>query len=88
MTYRLNLTPAEAKALAWIADRYQSATVLWDGAEHEETDAGTILTIPEHVAWDYAEALPRDNGVPGACLPPCAGGPLAEKLLDFLDSIV
>ena len=86
MSYTLTLTDEERNALAWVADRYTSAEVLYAGME--ETDAEGTFTVPEHVAWEYAEALPLDNGNPAQSVPPCVGGMLADKLLTLLDSIV
>lgn len=86
MSYTIRLQRHEMDALAWIADRYTSAEILWDGSDYDEETS--ILTVPEHVAWEYRDALPEDNGDPGATLPPCAGGSLAVALLAFLEGIV
>lgn len=86
MNYTLTLSPDAHRALAWIADRYTSAEVLYDGSEYDE-DTQT-LTVPEHVAHNYLDELPQDNGVEGAVLPPCAGGPLAEALISLYEQIV
>lgn len=86
MAYTIKLDRSAYDALAWIADRYVSAEVLYDGSDYdEETET---LTVPEHVAWEYTWALPEDNGNPNQAVPPCAGGPLADALLDFFVSIV
>lgn len=84
--YVVPMSPEAFDALGWIADRYTSAEILWDGSDYDE-DTET-LTVPEGVAWSYRDALPEDNGVADAALPPCAGGPLADSLLALLDSIV
>lgn len=84
--YTIHLTGDAWNTLLWIADRYTSAEVLVQGSDYD--DETGILTVPEHVAWEYAEALPEDNGVADAFLPPCAGGPLADALVEFFDSIV
>ena len=91
MSYQLTLTDSELKALAWIADRYQSAAVLYDGME-DASDENIRLTgdylfyVPEHVAWEYRDALEEEDG--NQIVPPCTGGTLAEKLISFLGSIV
>ena len=86
MSYTISLDRDALATLAWIADRYTSAEILFDGSDYDaETET---LTVPEHVAWEYAAALPEDNGNPTQSVPPCAGGPLAEALISFLDSIV
>lgn len=86
MNYSIRLDQDAMNALAWIADRYVSAEVLYDGSDYDP-DTET-LTVPEHIAWEYVEALPKDNGVAYADLPPCAGGLLAEALIAFFNSIV
>ena len=88
--YVFELTDRERDALAWIADRYPSAEVLFDGATWSADDDGDrwVALVPEHVAWNYRDALADDNGVPDAVLPPCAGGRLAEVLLDLWNAIV
>ncbi len=93
MSYKLTLTSSEHRALAWVADRYGSAEILYDGMVRTDDDDsgdgwGGVFDVPEHVAWNYAEELPRDNGVESALLPPCAGGSLAGKLIGLLDGIV
>lgn len=85
MAYLLTLTDDEYRALAWVADRYVSAEVLFDGMQ--ATDVDGVYAIPEHVAWDYDRALDEDeDGSP--LVPPCIGGPLAEKLIALRGSIV
>lgn len=92
MAYTIVLTDDEMGALNWIADRYLSAKILVDGATEdwgEDTDAfesdEVTLTIPEHVAWDYAEMLEEEDY---GLVPPCCGPTLADKLLRFWESIV
>lgn len=88
--YVFTLTDRERDSLAWIADRYTSAEVLFDGAEWTADDDGDRWTalVPEHVAWNYRDTLPDDNGVPDAMLPPGVGGRLGEVLIDLWDAIV
>jgi hypothetical protein len=91
MVYTLTLTADEHKALAWIADRYTSAEVLYDGldaTDDNDQDWGGNFTIAEHVVWEYMEALPEDNGNPGQIVPPCVGGTLADKLVRLWESVV
>lgn len=91
MAYTLTLTYDEQKALAWVADRYTSAEILYDGmyALGDEKDGGTVTyTVPEHIAWEYDAALPLDNGNDGQIVPPCVGGTLAEKLIQLREGIV
>ena len=89
MDYVFELTDRERDALAWIADRYPSAEVLFDGATWAADDDGDTWTakVPEHVAWNYRDALADDNWRTLG-LPPCAGGRLAEVLLDLWNAIV
>lgn len=91
MAYTLTLTYDEQRALGWVADRYTSAEVLYKGmfALGDEEDGGTVTyTIPEHIVWEYLDALPEDNGNPGQIVPPCVGGTLADKLVDLWNSVV
>ena len=91
MAYLLTLTYEEQRALGWVADRYHCAEVLYDGMyalDGEDADGSVTYRVPEHVAWEYAEALPLENGVEGAVLPPCVGGMLGEKLVRLLEEIV
>lgn len=91
MTYTLTLAPDERRTLAWLADRYECARVLYDAMERVDEHADETDTceyrIPEHVAWSYIEELDRENGC-GVAVPPCCGGALAEKLLKFREQIV
>ena len=87
--YRFELSDRERDALAWIADRYPSAGVLYDGAEWTADNDGDrwVALVSEHVARNYRDALADDNGDPDAVLPPCAGGRLADVLLDLWNAI-
>lgn len=93
--YTFTLTDRERDALAWIADRYVSAETLYDGASFEPADddgdpdyhGDWVVLVPEPVAWAYVDALENDeDGSP--VVPPCAGGPLADKLQAFYEAIV
>lgn len=77
--YVIPMSPDTYRSLAWIADRYTSAAVLYDGATHRPN----VLIIPEPVAAAYLAELPQDNGNPYQLVPPCAGGPLADALADL-----
>lgn len=81
--------PGKCKdSLAWIADRYTSAEKLYDGSTFVRSTDGFVMFTPEHVAWEYLDELPKDNGVQGAVLPPCAGGPLATALIGLWEAII
>lgn len=82
--YVLSMPEAEYNTLAWIADRYPSAEVLYDGSVYHHN----VLIVPEWVAHEYRDALPEDNGNPYQIIPPCAGGSLAEVLIEFYDGMV
>lgn len=85
--YVLELTDSERDSLAWIADRYCSASVLFDGARWEQRDdeiwAGVISS---GVMWGYLAALIalEDYDAPPPSIPPCAGGTLADKLRELV----
>ena len=83
-TYKLKLTGGEVSALAWIADRYQSASVLYDGMTYN-SDLDT-WEVSEPVAWEYADAINNEDG--NFVVPPCCGGELADKLVRFYCEIV
>ena len=80
--YVIPMTPAAHKALAWIADRYSSAAVLFDGSRF----VANVLVVPEGVAHEYVQALEEEDGSP--LVPPCAGGPLADALIELWEAIV
>lgn len=80
--YRLVLDGDEAKALSWLAARYDTSAILY---AHEEDG---VIMLPEPDAWRYMEALWEENGNPLQVLPTCVGGTLAEKLLELYDEIV
>jgi len=72
-------------SLSWLADRHEAARVLWDCME--PTEDREIFTIPEHDAWEFAEAYEHGDG--GAPLQiPCCGGRLAEEVQNLWESIV
>jgi hypothetical protein len=86
--WRLSLTDDEYNALQYIADRYSSAAVLTDGAGWAEHDDGWDAAIPEGVMWGYVAALHclEDFDAPPPPFPPMAGGTLASKLRDLVES--
>lgn len=95
MGYTIQITRRERMDLGWVANRYESARVLYDGMEPVEEDmiddtpGASILEtweIPESVAWEYMEALREEDG--NVIVPPRIGGQLADKLVAFLNSIV
>lgn len=79
--------PKAKDALAWIADRYECATVLYDGSRFVRSRNGHVMVTPEHVAWEYLAELEVENGG-GLLVPPCAGGPLADALIELREAIV
>jgi hypothetical protein len=89
MDYLIPVTAAEEQTLAWLADRYTTAETLWSCIGYaDDDDDSRILRIPETVAWRYVEELKDENGNPDQFLPTCVGGTLADKLVDFYNSIV
>lgn len=90
----LTLTPEEHHALAWIADRYDSASVLFDLPDWRDVPAPAdiyqrpsrqyVAHITPDTAARYVDALPDDwstgnrHPLPDTA-PPCAGGTLADK---------
>ena len=82
--YHLRLTEGEIDSLSWVAARYDSADTLIQALEAED-DAGHF-TISEADAWGYLEALAAEDG--DCMVPPCIGGDLATKLIDFATAIV
>ena len=68
-------------SLCWIAARYPSADVLVLGSTHRPN----VLIVPERVAHDYLAELEEEDGSP--IIPPCAGGPLANALVDLWQAI-
>lgn len=98
--YVVTLTEDEHKSLAWLADRYTTADILWtcaylthedvcedvSGCEaHEHTYR---VCLREHEAWQYTEELATENGDECQTVPTCAGGSLADKLTDLYGRIV
>lgn len=88
--YNLTLTDDERDSLAWIADRYTSASVLYDCARWEQDDETGDWTgfLSEGAMWGYVAALHalEDYDAPPPPFPPCAGGALAEKLTALVES--
>lgn len=93
--YTLTLTDGELKSLAWVADRYISAQVLYDSLTCNDTCERdmcpcdckeTTYNLQEHEVWDYMEALKEEDG--NQLVPPCIGGTLSEKLINLYQSIV
>lgn len=87
--YELELTDGEFASLRWLAGRYLSAQVVFDGKRilSEATVNGepiSIYSIPEHIAWEFREACDGEDGG----FVPCCGGSLAAKLLDLLQAVV
>lgn len=91
-SYTLELTHGEYRSLAWIADRYVSAEVLYDlptwhadgpdtGGEGDPEVWRARLTSAH--GWAYTGALiAHEDYDPGNVrrVPPCAGGALAAKI--------
>ena len=89
--YRLTFTKEEFKSLAWLADRYTTAEILWNHTELAGSMGSVevwVMNLPESEAWSYQEALKEENGNPDQVLPTCVGGTLAEKLVELYESIV
>jgi hypothetical protein len=77
MTYKIHITPHELRSLAWLADRYEYASALYDYL-HESGDEPDVWLLPEHRAWQFNEAG----------LFPCLGGELLTKIIDLWQDIV
>lgn len=79
--YTLSLTHGEIKSLAFLADRYRYAEIIFDALDGE---TGTV-ELSEPDAWELNDSV--ESGEDGGYLP-CAGGALAEKIEGLLLSIV
>lgn len=71
--YTITATMAELDSLAWLADRYTSAEILYkalclpsDPDDFTQTEP-IELTMSEPDAWDYMLALDRED--PGGFIP-------------------
>jgi hypothetical protein len=97
-TYQVHLTEQEARTLARLACRYETADILYchmNLCDDMEPDAygpcshgPAVISLPEYAAWDYRDALADENGNPNQLVPACVGGSLAEKLLTLYVEIV
>lgn len=97
--YVVTLTENEHKSLAWIADRYTTADILYTRAyaTHEDVcedvDGCTAhehtyrICLREHEAWQYTSELADENGDECQTVPTCAGGTLADKLGNLYERI-
>jgi hypothetical protein len=86
--YATKMTRESYEVLSWIADRYESAGVLYDGSRTVRSgNDSVILLTPESCAHDYLTALSEENG-DDMVIPPCAGGPLADALLALWETVV
>lgn len=90
MSYRIRITEEERRSLAWLADRYEAARVLYDHLERDaDNDLGeqAAYLLPEYRAWQFAEAYAHgDGGNPNQI--PCCSGPLADKIEALWGAIV
>lgn len=87
--YRITFTEREYDTLAWLSVRYECAEVLYLGMiSVNEDPIDLMFSVPEHVAWEYQDAVKAENGDDNAMLPPCAGGSLADKLISLWEAIV
>jgi len=90
--YTLKMNPQEYNDLAWLADRYESARVLYDGLECADDvdveyteDCGTFK-VPEHVLWEAYEATKEDGGAEGQI--PNLGGDLGKQIYNLFNEMV
>lgn len=90
MSYRIaKLTRSEYLTLCWLADHgYDAGILAASSLEAEDDDTGdvTLGPIPEHVAWVIRDEATETD--PHAFLANNAHPGLADKLWDFIDSIV
>lgn len=88
--YKIKLDKLEYKRLAWIAERYKYAQVLFDGlVQGDVTYWEWVPNVPlefeieEHKAWEWVDAVEAEDG-----WMTCAGGTLLEKLVALYEEIV
>lgn len=79
--YKIHISPEEMKSLSWMAEKYESAEVLYNHLEEVEDG---LYVLPEHGAMEYMEALEEE----GMVVPPNIGGELADKLITLFYEIV
>ena len=89
----VEFSATEANTLAWLADRYVTAGILWVCSEPVFDDLNGVdtdeyrLQLSERRGSEYLAELARENGDPGQVIPTCAGGPLATKLRALWEAI-
>ena len=67
MAYTLTLAKADRETIAFVGHRYAWSEALgnlyarsaWEG--DSDSDAPIMYTMPEHVAWELAEAFEQDT---------------------------
>ena len=95
MAYTLTLTKADRDAIAFVGHRYAWSNALghlyarsaWEG--DSDSDEPITYTMPEHVAWELAEAFEQDTEGGHSYFPMLDGrSELAEKLYALISAIV
>lgn len=91
-SYTIKMTPAEYRGLRLLADKYESAGILFNGLEcvndsdaEYTQDCGTY-NIPEHVLWESYDATEGDGG--GLGIIPNLGGNLGKQINHLFDNMV
>jgi hypothetical protein len=86
-TYQIELTAAELRSLAWIAGRYEGASILYHRMTPiAETEAGGLYEISETAARAAFDANEEEIG--SAEFLPCAPAGLLSKWIKLLDSLI
>jgi hypothetical protein len=81
--YKLKITAQEMDDICFVGDRYH-----WSQKLAEVCKIGTN-DIPEHVAWEMVRSFEEDTEGGHSYFPMlCMDSQLAEKLFNFIDSIV
>ena len=85
--YQLELTEADRRTIAFVGGRYS-----WSEAIDRlvpEVEGETVYQLPEHIAWELAEAFESDTEGGHSYFPMLdQRSSLAEKLYALIDGIV
>lgn len=72
----------ERQSLQWLAERYESAELLYDCVGEYPGE----VFVPEHIAWEVLDATERDGADRG--IVPCLGGRLGDEIHKMLEGVV